>query len=243
MKTGLRYAFLGMLGAIFGIIFLARHFVFTPKVDQSLGLSLPPAPALISTGTPGRVLAASKNFNEDKMPAQAILNGKKRWDFIFYDKSLPSVLEGCNLTVYGANKYNLKNGAFLATWYPISIVESPQGDGGCFSPPPGPVIYSTGAEEGIWTGADKNILAAPPPLGVDVVRKVLGEPELVEIKGKYSHYAGRDAKIKGISSNMWQFTLIRQTDIYRFKNRVGYLKISYDGMGMSTKIENGTVIK
>jgi hypothetical protein len=229
-----------MLGGIVGVCLLLAyvyHKATGGNLKQDLGWALPPAPALVSTGTPGRVFPASKSGLVTTGPPQAAGNGEKRWDAVFYEKRIPSILEECSIFVFGQNDYDDKTGGLIATWYPISLVSKPGGGFGCFAPP-GPVTIATRSPEREWTKKNSDVLSGPKPLGIGFVRKIMGGPELEEIAGKYSKYTGD--KIKGPSGSFWRWTLTSQTDIYRFKNRAGYLKITYDGRGLSTKIEDGT---
>ena len=242
MKKGLRFIFLNILGAIVGVCLLLAyvyHKTTGGSLKQDMGWALPPAPYLVATGAPGHVFKADQTRLVSATPPQAAGGGKKRWDVILYEKRIPSYVPVCGIFIYGQQKYSDKTGALEATWYPLSFVSAPHRPVQCFAPP-GPVMIATGSPERKWSIKNTDVLAGPEPLGIDSVRNAIGDPELEEIEGKYSKYSGRDVKGPSSFGNFYKWTLMSQTDIYRFKNRTGYLKITYDDRGLSTKIEDGT---
>lgn len=255
MKKGLRFIFLNILGGIVGVCLLLAYIYHKStggNLKQDLGWALPPAPPLVSTGMPGRVYPVNQWGRVKTTPPQAAGDGKKRWDVVLFDKNLPS-FAACGLMIVGENSYDEKGGGLIATWYPLSFVSNPAAvEIECFAPPR-PVTIATGSPERTWTKQDADVLQGPKPLGIGPVRKIIGDPELEEIDGKYSKFSGdeikttawgQEVKIPGSwAGGVWKWTLISQTDIYRFKNRAGYLKITYDGRGISTKIEDGTARK
>lgn len=236
----LRYRFLVWLGILAGVAYainLVSKATTNESFSQGVGYSFPLAPKMTATGQPGQIL---DSFHGELSPRpQGISDLSQRYDVVFYQKAaridFPPGL--CKVSIVGPS---VGEGYKEITWAPVSLV----GDYGsqnlnCYAPR-GPVDILTGAREIAWKSSFSKALSGDPAfatatLNADDVKKAIGSPVEEIIEGFYDQKNRPDYCL---IPSCWKFNLTKQVDIYSFLNRSGLLKITYDGNGYSTKIEN-----
>jgi hypothetical protein len=232
----LRHKFLGYLGGLAGAVYFIA-FVYKAMTGESfsqgVGTSFSRAPEFQETGAPGRVV--SSFFRVTRWNPQGVEGGVKRYDVVYYRKGSRIDLAGCNISIVGPTA---GDGDKEITWAPISVVV-----GGkmpiCYAPR-GPIEIGTGAKVIPWRNSFAKVLKGDPAfatatLSADAVKKNFGSPELEIIDGSYDQ---KNRPNRCLFPKCWVYHLKKQVDIYSFSNRSGLLKITYDGSGESTKIEN-----
>lgn len=232
----LRYKFLVYMGVLAGAAYaiaMISKMITGESFSQSVGTSFPRAPEFQETGSAGRVV--SSFFRVTKGNPQGVEGGVKRYDVVYYRKGSRIDLDGCNVSIVGPSA---GDGEKEITWAPISFVVG--GDMPICYAPRGPIKIGTGSKVISWRNSFTKVLKGDPAfatatLSADAVKKVIGSPELEMIDGYYDQ---KNRPNNCLFPKCWAYHLKKQVDIYSFSNRAGLLKITYDGNGYSTKIEN-----
>lgn len=238
----LRHKFLVLLGVLAGAawaIASVMHYLTGESFFQGVGMSFPVAPGLHNTGAPGKVVDSFSKIDFSKPQG---FNGKagfkavKRYDIVYYSFGERIDLGiGCNYSIVGPTA---GIGAKEITWAPISIIK--RGSQLVCYAPRGPIKIATGAGKRPWSASYAKALKGDPAfatksLSAEDVKRVIGPPAYEIITGFYDQ---KNRPIYCQFPSCWRYKLKTQVDVYTFLNRTGDLKITYDGAGYSTKIEN-----
>lgn len=238
----LRHKFLVLLGVLAGAAWAINsftHYMTGESFSHEIGRSFPTAPKMQDTGKAGKVVDALSNI--DLLKPQG-LNGKsgfqavKRYDIVYYARGERIDMgNNCLFSIVGPTS---GSGGNEITWSAISVV-SRGGELLCYAPR-GPIKIATGAGERRWRASYAKALRGDPAfatksLSAEDIKKAIGPPQFEIIDGAYDQ---KNRPLYCQFPSCWRYKLKTQVDVYTFLNRSGDLKITYDGAGYSTKIEN-----
>lgn len=222
-----------IVGAV--IVFIWHQIFRLAHEDSQTHFGNPesPAPELSPTGKPGRILSQNQLWNVHSYTTgifpQAEEGGIKRFDFIEFCPQKPCLTGPYGFGILGSGG----DGPGRPFWFPISVVMIP-GKSVQVHESPKTIAVSTGAPSVQWTPfiAERLSHLRPGHTMRFKFRAILGNPQVEEITGAYSHHPirGCDHCIK--------WTLSHRKDIYTFRNASGRLEVDYDGVGVSQTVKN-----
>ena len=214
------------------------------KIGMNPDLKKSPIEGWSETTYPGQVVRYSTNDFKfaNSFPQARTTSGEKRWDVLLWSQ------KKTNYTFYmkfWPNRPDLSeeipgNILRLYSEHPFVIVSFEKKTGQAFwrvAEPPAIVRIGTGVKASGFTGEKialvKGLSDGKEKKNRQEILKTLGYPEKEEFQVSYDSHTGGC----GFQEKCKNFTIARRSDLYKFSDRTGTLRVNYDSNDQFTSIE------